>query len=337
MRGNATACDTRVCSRPARSESERAAGRAARRTGRPRRAPRSSARRKSCLLSVVSLVNSPVSPRKPGEAAEADGERETASGGNGGLPPPASPAPASLPSSSSASAFNSGCRSISPAVSPSAPLLSASCSNRCLRLKAANGGVFGPGIGSGLEPGRTAAALQAAASASAALPRFSSAESSLGARGQAKEARAASGGTPCHGDAFDPLLRACSSSRRSRPQRRRSSRCIVLDHAGHVEREGGGVLDQRHRGNVQNECQAQIHCKDADAHSSKGLGSSRGKAGCLKGGPDRQQRRGAYGCDEVKRGNGGELEASGGEQYIDEAQLDGLARDRTELQEHTRH
>lgn len=40
--------------------------------------------RKSCLLSVVSLVNSPVSPRKPGEAAEADGERETASGGNGG-------------------------------------------------------------------------------------------------------------------------------------------------------------------------------------------------------------------------------------------------------------
>ena len=48
-------------------------------------------------------------------------------------------------------------------------------------------------------------------------------------------------------------------------------------------------------------------------------------------------RGGAYRRDEVKRGNGGELEASGGEQYIDETQLDGLARDRTELQEHTRH
>ena len=177
--------------------------------------------RKSCRLSVVSLVTSPVSPRKPGEAAiealAGDERVEAASGGNGGrgdrtppslsslilrLPPSASPAPASLPSSSSASAFNSGCRSISPATSSSVPLLFASC-NRCLRVTAANGGVFGRGMGSGLVPGLTTAALQAAASASAAPPRFSSAESSLGARGQTEEARAASCGTHCHGGAFD--------------------------------------------------------------------------------------------------------------------------------------
>ena len=178
--------------------------------------------RKSCRLSVVSLVTSPVSPRKPGEAAiealAGDERVEAASGGNGGrgdrtppslsslilrLPPSASPAPASLPSSSSAaSAFNSGCRSISPATSPSVPLLFASC-NRCLRVTAANGGVVGRGMGSGLVPGLTTAALQAAASASAAPPRFSSAESSLGARGQTEEARAASCGTHCHGGAFD--------------------------------------------------------------------------------------------------------------------------------------
>ena len=177
--------------------------------------------RKSCRLSVVSLVTSPVSPRKPGEAAiealAGDERVEAASGGNGGrgdrtppslsslilrLPPSASPAPASLPSSSSASAFNSGCRSISPATSSSVPLLFASC-NRCLRVTAANGGVFGRGMGSGLVPGLTTAALQAAASASAAPPRFSSAESSLGARGQTEEARAASCGTHCHDGAFD--------------------------------------------------------------------------------------------------------------------------------------
>ena len=128
--------------------------------------------RKSCRLSVVSLVTSPVSPRKPGEAAiealAGDERVEAATGGNGGrgdgtppslsslilrLPPSASPAPASLPSSSSsASAFNSGCRSISPAASSSVPLLFASC-NRCLRVTAANGGVFGRGMGSGLVPG----------------------------------------------------------------------------------------------------------------------------------------------------------------------------------------
>jgi len=177
--------------------------------------------RKSCRLSVVSLVTSPVSPRKPGEAAIealAGGERVgAASGGNGGrgdrtppslsslilrLPPPASPAPASLPSSSAASAFNSGCRSISPATSPSIPLLFASC-NRCLRVTAANGGVFGRGMGSGLVPGLTTAALQAAASASAAPPRFSRPESSLGARGQTEEDPAASCGTHRHGGAFD--------------------------------------------------------------------------------------------------------------------------------------
>ena len=105
--------------------------------------------RKSCLLSVASLANSPASPRKPGEAADA-GEREAASGGRGGqgdktspslsplilrLPPPASPASASksLHPLSSASAFNSGCRSISHS-SPFSPLLFASSSNRCLRL-----------------------------------------------------------------------------------------------------------------------------------------------------------------------------------------------------------
>eukprot|EP00327_Prymnesium_parvum_P020715 CAMPEP_0113231700 /NCGR_PEP_ID=MMETSP0008_2-20120614/1561_1 /TAXON_ID=97485 /ORGANISM="Prymnesium parvum" /LENGTH=228 /DNA_ID=CAMNT_0000078375 /DNA_START=199 /DNA_END=885 /DNA_ORIENTATION=- /assembly_acc=CAM_ASM_000153 len=105
----------------------------------------------------------------------------------------------------------------------------------------------------------------------------------------------------------------------------------VLEDAGDVERERGGVLDERHRGQVEYECDGGVgeECKAAHlAHRAEAMLRQLRQLGDR---PRREERE-CNGAAVVEEGDRREAHAARGEQQVDEAEAQRLGDDCEHLQ-----